>query len=175
MKKILLPSLLLASLLMEVGCNNPRDVKEMLQEKGHKCLSVIKADSIMWYNETISDKEYRFHKLEMEIDSTIKSIPDKFNYAYEKRFDKEMQPIAAACYTLQYELTNEKIKESYSNDGKKQSFVGMNYLVKMSVYGRVDEYWVRTNKNVNKILYIAPAGHNNYNIMFRNGVFGTLR
>lgn len=175
MKKILNAILLASVAVLATGCNKQRDIKEMLQDKGLKCISISKADSLYCTYDDVTDKEFRFHELEMRIDSIIKSIPTKFNYAYEEKIDKEIEPIAAACYSLKTEIIDESIKKSYASKDEKQEFIGMYFRVKMSVYGKVDEYWVRTNKDVNKILYIAPTGKNDYYIMFRKGIFGTLR
>lgn len=51
----------------------------------------------------------------------------------------------------------------------------MLFHVKMVVLGKKDEYVVRTDKNVTKILYIEPSERPDYNILFRNGLFGTLQ
>ena len=81
MKKKILFGLLLSILFVATSCNNSRDIKEMLQEKGYKSISVTKVDSLKWFDEKISDKEYQFYRVEMKIDSIIKSIPNKFDYA----------------------------------------------------------------------------------------------
>ena len=48
MKKKILFGLLLFVLFVATSCNNPRDIKEMLQEKGYKSISVTKVDSLKW-------------------------------------------------------------------------------------------------------------------------------
>ena len=175
MKKKILFGLLLFILFVAASCNNPRDIKEMLQEKGYKNISVTKVDSLKWFDDKISDKEYQFYKVEMKIDSIIKSIPNKFDYAYEEKVDRDIQPLAAACYSLIQDVTSTKTREFCDYDGKEQKHVGMLYHVKMVVLGKKDEYVVRTDKNVTKILYIEPSERPDYNILFRNGLFGTLQ
>lgn len=175
MKKKILFGLLLFILFVATSCNNPRDIKEMLQEKGYKSISVTKVDSLKWLDDKISDKEYQFYKVEMKIDSIIKSIPDKFDYVYEEKVDRDIQPLAAACYSLIQDVTSTKIREFCDNDGKEPKHVGMLFHVKMVVLGKKDDYVVRTDKNVTKILYIEPAERPDYNILFRNGLFGTLQ
>lgn len=49
MKKKILFGLLLFILFVATSCNNPRDIKEMLQEKGYKNISVTKVDSLKWF------------------------------------------------------------------------------------------------------------------------------
>ena len=157
MKKNVLYGFMLSIIFVATSCNNPRDIKEMLQEKGYKNISVTKVDSLKWFDDKISDKEYQFYKVEMKIDSIIKSIPNKFDYAYEEKVDRDIQPLAAACYSLIQDVTSTKTREFCDNEGKEQKHVG------------------RTDKNVTKILYIEPSERPDYNILFRNGLFGTLQ
>lgn len=82
----------------------------MLQEKGYKSISVTKVDSLKWFDEKISDKEYQFYRVEMKIDSIIKSIPNKFDYTYEEKVDRAIQPLAAACYSLIQDVTSTKTR-----------------------------------------------------------------
>lgn len=175
MKKKILFGLLLSILFVATSCNNSRDIKEMLQEKGYKSISVTKVDSLKWFDEKISDKEYQFYRVEMKIDSIIKSIPNKFDYAYEEKVDRAIQPLAAACYSLIQDVTSTKTRGFCDYDGKEQKHVGMLFHVKMVVLGKKDEYVVRTDKNVTKILYREPSERPDYNILFRNGLFGTLQ
>lgn len=175
MKKNILYGLLISLIFIVAGCNEHRDIKEMLQEKGYKNISVTKVDSLKWFDDKISDKEYQFYKVEMKIDSIIKSIPDKFDYAYEKKIDRDILPLAAACCALFEDIINESMVESCDNEGKKSKHVGMLFHVRMSVLGKMDNYAVRTDKNVTKILYIEPDERPDYNSLLRNGLFGTFR
>lgn len=175
MKKKILFSLLLSLVFAVTSCNKPRDIKEMLQEKGYKSIYITKVDSLKWFNDKVSDKEFQFYKIEMKIDSIIKSIPNKFDYAYEEKIDRDIQPLAAACYSLIQDVTSTKIKEFSENKGKEPKHIGMLFHVRMAVLGKTDSYVVGTDKNVTKILYIEPSERPDYYILFRNGLFGTLR
>lgn len=176
-KKVIIAIIAVIPLLMVCsGCNNPRDIGEMLSEQGYEYVSTIKIDSAFVIE---GEKESRTYinccEAEMKVDSLIKSVPSSLTYEQKRKFDNNIMPIAAAVSSLKQEAVNENIDMAYSLNEKELKFVHSGWLayVKLKVCGKVDEYIACLNKSRSEIIYVEPKKKIDYDYILRYGYFDT--
>lgn len=155
------------------SCEKPRNIKDMLHEKGYKCSSILKVDTFYNYMETFP-RQKRIWEIEMEVDSIIKTTPFNVIEKDERKVYDELAPRIAARFALRREDEEKvgfKILDEYKN--KKQT--GWLAKVRMNAFGGNDIYYVVVDKNSTKIRYIYPANYTNddFREIFIHGILGT--
>lgn len=160
MKRSIYFLLTLALAIVYSSCSKPRDVRELLQEKGYKCYSVTHGDSIHLITDKVPDKVFLLFKNEMEIDSLLKSLPQNMSISQENMAKEKLKPVIAARMAIKKETADDDIDELSKINGNSDNlfkYIGPSFIVKMSVYyNKPDYYCVWMNKSRTKILCIYP-------------------
>lgn len=171
MKKLIVIAISL--FLMLSGCNNPRDIGEMLSERGYEYVSTIKIDSAFALSGKEESQTYvRCCNAEMTVDSLIKTIPASMTDEQKKDFERKIIPVSAAAAVLKDEAVDEDVHAMQEN-GSDFEHSGWLAYVKMKVNGKMDEYVVRLNKSRSKIEYIEPNKKVDYKYIAKFGYFDT--